>query len=414
MRNRCVAAAVGCVAVSGVSVGQVLITSGFDAPFEGWSAVTSLGLPVSVLWNALGGNPGGHLSVGDPDNGVTYWRAPASWLGLLPASLGGMVEFDVKVEPATPLFEDADVIIRSSGLTLAASAAPGVGPSWTRRSALMSPCFWRVGDLSGRVPTRVEFEGVLSSATELLIRAEYRSGTETDRFDNPTLRGPVGSDPRSSSTFDADTEGWTILNDANGPSWQPGGYIQAVDRGDGRYWWFVAPASYRGDYSRYVGGELSYDLWVSANESAPSPEGLVLIRGGGFVVVADLPTPPVGVWVTYRVPLAAGSWRLGTRTGPAPSEAEFLAVMSCVEEFRIRGEFSATIDTGWLDNVVFGGCGADWNCDGFVDFFDADDFVATFEGGSPPACRGSADFNGDGFVDFFDLDAYLGAFEVGC
>ena len=58
-------------------------------------------------------------------------------------------------------------------------------------------------------------------------------------------------------------------------------------------------------------------------------------------------------------------------------------------------------------------CAADFNGDGFVDFFDYDAYVACFEGEGCPA-RQSADFNGDGFADFFDYDAYIAAFESGC
>ncbi len=58
-------------------------------------------------------------------------------------------------------------------------------------------------------------------------------------------------------------------------------------------------------------------------------------------------------------------------------------------------------------------CPADFNGDGFLDFFDVDDFVTCFEGGACPTGQ-SADFNGDGFVDFFDFDAFAGAFEAGC
>jgi hypothetical protein len=59
-----------------------------------------------------------------------------------------------------------------------------------------------------------------------------------------------------------------------------------------------------------------------------------------------------------------------------------------------------------------GGCpSADFNGDGFTDFFDYDDYVACFEGAGAPGCN--ADFNGDGFIDFFDYDAYVFAFE-GC
>ena len=58
-------------------------------------------------------------------------------------------------------------------------------------------------------------------------------------------------------------------------------------------------------------------------------------------------------------------------------------------------------------------CPADFNGDGFVDFFDYDDFVGCFQTGvcAPGA---SADFNGDGFVDFFDYDQFVSAFAAGC
>jgi hypothetical protein len=49
---------------------------------------------------------------------------------------------------------------------------------------------------------------------------------------------------------------------------------------------------------------------------------------------------------------------------------------------------------------------ADFNLDGFVDFFDYDAFVAAFEAGDT-----DADFNQDCFLDFFDYDAYVAAFE---
>ncbi|XVJ58870.1 MAG: hypothetical protein HEQ23_05500 [Tepidisphaera sp.] len=54
-------------------------------------------------------------------------------------------------------------------------------------------------------------------------------------------------------------------------------------------------------------------------------------------------------------------------------------------------------------------CAADFNRDGFLDFFDYDAFVLAFETGGV-----GADFNGDGFVDFFDYDAFVLSFELGC
>jgi hypothetical protein len=54
-------------------------------------------------------------------------------------------------------------------------------------------------------------------------------------------------------------------------------------------------------------------------------------------------------------------------------------------------------------------CIADFNRDGFVDFFDYDAYVTDFEGGGT-----NADTNCDRFLDFFDYDQFVTAFEAGC
>jgi subtilisin family serine protease len=58
-------------------------------------------------------------------------------------------------------------------------------------------------------------------------------------------------------------------------------------------------------------------------------------------------------------------------------------------------------------------CPADFNGDGFSDFFDFDAFVICFEGEGCAACS-TADIDGDGFVDFFDFVAFVAVFEQGC
>ena len=54
-------------------------------------------------------------------------------------------------------------------------------------------------------------------------------------------------------------------------------------------------------------------------------------------------------------------------------------------------------------------CVADFNGDGFVDFFHYLDFVTAFENGDT-----AADINGDAFLDFFDYLDFVEAFETGC
>jgi hypothetical protein len=63
--------------------------------------------------------------------------------------------------------------------------------------------------------------------------------------------------------------------------------------------------------------------------------------------------------------------------------------------------------------VLEGYCPADFNLDGFVDYFDYTDYVDCFETGFCPP-HNDADVNGDGFVDYFDYDMYVGIFENGC
>ncbi len=80
-------------------------------------------------------------------------------------------------------------------------------------------------------------------------------------------------------------------------------------------------------------------------------------------------------------------------------------------ETRYRLVATSTCGTTTSNTARLVICAADVNCDGFLDFFDYDTFVAAFETGAPQEV---ADFNADGFIDFFDYDEYVGAFEVGC
>ena len=70
-----------------------------------------------------------------------------------------------------------------------------------------------------------------------------------------------------------------------------------------------------------------------------------------------------------------------------------------------------------VDHLQYGGgapaCIADFNADGFVDFFDYDDYVNCYETGVCPPGR-TADVNGDGFADFFDYDDFVAGYELGC
>jgi hypothetical protein len=99
----------------------------------------------------------------------------------------------------------------------------------------------------------------------------------------------------------------------------------------------------------------------------------------------------------------------GGRTG------EFVGVWRNDRPPIVRVQMDSSGDGTWgIDDIQWiVGCHADFNGDGFLDFFDYDDYVNCFETGTCPPGR-TADFNGDGFADFFDYDAFVAAFEAGC
>jgi hypothetical protein len=86
-----------------------------------------------------------------------------------------------------------------------------------------------------------------------------------------------------------------------------------------------------------------------------------------------------------------------------------------------RGNFNIdpAAENRILNNPGTPDCPADFNNDGFLDFFDYDLFVECFEGviescpaNNPPNIV--LDVNNDGFVDFFDYNDFVELFERGC
>lgn len=78
---------------------------------------------------------------------------------------------------------------------------------------------------------------------------------------------------------------------------------------------------------------------------------------------------------------------------------------------RVGGYLGAR-GTGNIEFTWTPACPADFNNDGFIDFFDYDAYVECFETGECVRAR-TADFNEDGFADFFDYDAFVEVFETG-
>jgi aminopeptidase N len=125
---------------------------------------------------------------------------------------------------------------------------------------------------------------------------------------------------------------------------------------------------------------------------------------------------PVSFSASYNSAAQTATLNFGSQLASGSYTVRVSGATSVGAGLALDGDVGASLPSG---NGQAGGdavisftvtrCPADFNADGFVDFFDFDDFVTAFESGGA-----GADFNNDGFVDFFDFDDFVVAFEVGC
>lgn len=181
------------------------------------------------------------------------------------------------------------------------------------------------------------------------------------RRNDPTGPGGNPGDYPVESRFLQGAEGWTAFGDGTlfyAPTGgNPGstGHIFIIDLTLGDNFYFNAPSKFLGNVSGAYNRLLTFDLvWSETSESGNKAGDDVVLRGGGHTLVADLPEIPGTTWKPYSIPLGvAGGW-YHRDTGLAATAGEIQAVLSSLQEFRIRGEFRLGPEQGGLDNVRFG------------------------------------------------------------
>ncbi len=151
--------------------------------------------------------------------------------------------------------------------------------------------------------------------------------------------------------------------------------------------------------TRLAGGPRILSGWQIADNAVPGgwadlPPGPIMI-GGQFGATADITLDPT-----------SGESILAIETTPG-GDLRYLDGRS------FRCVAANACDVVRSDPATLRVCPADFDCDGFSDFFDLDSYIGCFEGDGCPLSQ-DADFNRDGFVDFFDLDDFISAFERGC
>lgn len=139
---------------------------------------------------------------------------------------------------------------------------------------------------------------------------------------------------------------------------------------------------------------------VTVRQSRPLT--ILLQPQGGRVC----PTLPLGLNVTVdgQGPFTYQWVRNGVEI-PGATSAFYVTSVPGTYRCRVR----SSCDSTTTNDAVVTRCLADFNCDGFVDFFDYDQFVTLFQRGDL-----AADANGDGFIDFFDYVEFTASFQTGC
>lgn len=170
------------------------------------------------------------------------------------------------------------------------------------------------------------------------------------------------------STFDTDTDGWTMINLPDGGpytgagtpvaglTWiatggSPDGHISRTD-GEGGGMFFRAPAKFHGDQSVMLGGTVSFD--IKSTHDGRTVDSNVVLKGAGLTLVGKFDNPVANAgWFSRSVVLDAANFRHNTQSGAVVSEAQLTSVLANVTDLLIGGEThtGVGVETTALDNV---------------------------------------------------------------
>ncbi|MBI4695734.1 MAG: hypothetical protein HY749_17150 [Gammaproteobacteria bacterium] len=182
-------------------------TSGSDFTLgaEGWTAVAvandlTLVTPIydlpttadpPVVYVATGGNPGGRITVTDPNADWTHFVAPATFLGNQAALFGGSLSYDMQQQANGGLFINGPnvALVGTNGTVLVygSNNPPPEAPAWQHYDVPFATdaAGWFVGSVFGPAATGQQLSSVLGGLQALLINAEFANQiAEVTALDN--------------------------------------------------------------------------------------------------------------------------------------------------------------------------------------------------------------------------------------
>lgn len=181
-----------CLCVPAGAAAETLAKSTFKSDTENWKVEAGAGGdredPDHV---ATGGSPGGFVQIVDQTDGVAFWRAPAEFRGNQGGAFKGTLEWAWQQSATDNGFFDVDVILEGGAqqLTLDVPDVPPATPFWGEVAVQLKPAGWEDSTVLPLTPaTKRDMKNVLSDVEELKIRAEHRTGEDTDGLDSVFLR----------------------------------------------------------------------------------------------------------------------------------------------------------------------------------------------------------------------------------
>lgn len=199
-------------ALAQLAAAGVIYQNSFDSGTEGWTAfrndASNTSLPVT--WSAGTGSPAGSLRHDAPSDGFTsFYLAPTDLVTALHSAVGGGIHWELSTrKSADDVFfsSAADIQIRGTagpaGLRLRLSLLTGAAPELPDFGSFdvdFTTAFdWQLFDgTDSRAATQDEIDGVLGGALNMIIRAEYWSGSSPDVtfLDNVMVRSVPEPEP---------------------------------------------------------------------------------------------------------------------------------------------------------------------------------------------------------------------------
>ena len=178
----------------------VIASSTFTTGDEGWKNgnfdATTVGQP-GVTWSAVGGNPGGYISVIDNFDWNAF-LAPAAYLGNQSAAYGGTLTFDL-YDVEVDFDELYAAVMLSDGVTFlfggfVQSQYP-LGPPFSPFNvSLLASAGWRTTpDPGSAAASEAQLQTVLGNLHILAISADWKTGNDNVALDNVVLNSGPGS-----------------------------------------------------------------------------------------------------------------------------------------------------------------------------------------------------------------------------